>query len=253
MPEDHEAQTEFQDEAETETFAAIRAEEPTRIPLTRAATAAGLVVALGVAIAALGQGHSRRAPAVRIFGAPRTAAPSEQALPDFAGARSPVSGRITDRTAGISYDRLGGHWVQGKDVRRLAPALGSSEKTVMRAGTAEYAAAPLQPSLGNEPSGEVAANVAEEVVKSARFPANPVLTPFSPEQVPDGWMAGFQVGPSQGNWEIVVAAVFDTGLGRPAVLAVTVPKSQRALLPDIRAMLGSVRPEIQPVGRANRM
>lgn len=244
MPEEDIAQ----DEAETETFAAIRVEEPRHYPLARAAGAAGLVVLLGVAVAALGQGQPRRTPAVRA-----SAAPSEQALPDFLGARSPVAGRITDRTAGISYDRLGGHWIRGKDIRRLASALGSTEKTVMRAGTAEYAAAPLQPSMGSEPSGEVAANVAEEVIKSGRYPARPELMPYSPEEVPDGWMAGFQVGPSQGDWEVVVAAVLETGIGRPAVLVVTVPKAQRALLPDIRAMLRSVRPEIQPVGRANRM
>ena len=46
---------------------------------------------------------------------------------------------------------------------------------------------------------------------------------------------------------------FNTDLDRPGVVVVTVPRADGGLLPDIRAMLQSVRPEIHQVGRANRM
>lgn len=239
-------------EAETEAFPAVspRRRPWRRIsvgPVAMAAVAAGLIVAIGAGVV-LAAGQLHRPAAVRA-----SPTPSEQPLPEFAGKRSPVLARVIDRRAGLSYDRLGGGWTEGKDGRRLAQALGSPEQPVMTAGGAEYLVAPLQAGLGSSADQVMAANVAEEVIRSARYPAKPMLTPYSPEWLPGGWMAGFQVGSSQGDWEVVVAAVFDTGVGRPGVLVVTVPKARRSLLPDIRALAESVQPQIKPVGRAGRM
>jgi hypothetical protein len=161
----------------------------------------------------------------------------EQALPDFAGPSSPVMGRITDRAAGISYDRLGGRWSKGKDVRELAKALGSATKTAMRVGSAEYLAAHLQAGFGASAERETAVAVVEEIVRSARYPSRRSLTPYTPEHLADGWMAGFRVGSPGGGWEVVVAAVVGTG-----VLAITVPSADQAVLPDVRPLLRSIRP-----------
>jgi hypothetical protein len=177
-----------------------------------------------------------------------SAAGPDKAFPHYSGGRSLVLGRITDRTAGLSYSRLGGPWGYGQDGRALSAALGVNRKGpqltgIMTAGTAEYLSAPLPASLGRSATATAAQAVARSVIRAGSS-GEPTLLPYAVERLDGGlkgWLAGFEVRDGRAAGEIVAVAVVDTGAGRPGVLYVTVPKAEKAVRPDIRAIVKSLR------------
>jgi hypothetical protein len=213
-----------------------------------------IVVVLGVAAAAAFGGERGKGP--RPVPVPSAAAlvPSApggtagKAFPRYSGKKSPVLGRITDRAAGLSYSRLGGKWGYGQDGRRLSALLGVGRKGsqlrgIMQAGGAEYLSAPLQASLGRSATAAAAQAVARDIIRAGQL-REPVVLPYVVERLSGGirgWLAGFQVqsGPTDG--EIVAVAVVDTGAARPGILCVTVPRGDKSVRPDIRAIVLSLR------------
>jgi hypothetical protein len=225
-----------------------------------AVAGATVVVVLGVAAAAAAtafggvRGKATVPPPVPVSSAPAeppatpmsTTGPAK-AFPRYLGKRSPVRGRITDRTVGLSYSRLGGKWRYGKDGRGLSVALGVGRKGpqlkgIMEAGTAEYLSAPLPVALGRSATAAAAQAVASDVIRAGQTRA-PVVLSYAPERLTGvkGWLAGFQVQGGPADGEVVAVAVVDAGAARPGILYVTVPKAEAAVRPDIRALAQSLR------------
>ncbi|MGI8328868.1 hypothetical protein ACRYCC_02820 [Actinomadura scrupuli] len=213
------------------------------------------VVVLGVAAAAAFGGERNRGPvSAPVPSAPVPAVPSASPtpaalpFPRYPGGKSLAIGRIIDRKAHLSYSRLGGKWSLGQDRRKLATALGVSRKGpqlrgIMEAGRAEYLSAPLPASLGSSATPEAAQAVARKVIGTGQAKP-PTLRTYAAERLSGGlkgWWVGFQALTGSTDGEIVAVAVVDTGAARPGVFYVAVPKGDKTVRPDIRALVKSLR------------
>jgi hypothetical protein len=211
------------------------------------------VVVVGVAAAAAfggqGNGGPASAPVPSVPAVPSAGpTPLAKPFPRYPGTKSLVIGRIIDRKAHLSYSRLGGKWSLGQDPRKLATALGVSRKGpqlrgVMEAGRAEYLSAPLPATLGTSATPEAAQAVARKVIGTGQAKP-PTLRTYAAERLTgglQGWWVGVQALTGSTDGEIVAVAVVDTGAARPGVFYVAVPKGDKAVRTDIRALVKSLR------------
>jgi hypothetical protein len=249
----------------SEAGAAVRGDGESGMPLLRsqrsravliAVVGAVVVVVLGVAAAAAFGGERGKGPAsAQVSSAPgpgsatsKAAITPAKAFPRYPGGKSLVLGRIIDRTAHLSYSRLGGKWSYGLDGRKLSAALGVSRRGpqlrgIMEAGGAEYLSAPLPASVGRSATSAAAQALARNVIRAGQS-KEPTLRTYAVERLTGGltgWLAGFQVQSGPNDGETVAVALVDTGAARPGVLYVTVPRGDKTVRPDIRALVQSLR------------
>jgi hypothetical protein len=174
-------------------------------------------------------------------------------LPTFRGAGSKVIGRVANRTAGISYARLGPPWqakTTGDSSSRLE--INGKIKDYKHFWYASVAVEPLDPKL--EVSGAQRLRAAAELTGQA----------FVKELYSDdgtrkdlagaalmvdhhsGWVTAFRMTHTtdldrveKSQTEVVIAV--DTGRRLPAMVEITIPGNKNKLLPDINQVVRSLR------------
>lgn len=176
-------------------------------------------------------------------------------LPVFPGAGSRMSGRIIDRTTGISYARLGTPWHQLK--ARLSAEHSSGQevdgkiKDYKHSWYAAVYVGPLDPKLavaGPQRLRAAAELTGQEFVKSLYMGGGRRKDLAGAALTVDhrpGWVTAFRMTHTtdtdrveKGQTEVVVAV--DTGRRMPAVVEITIPSNKPQLLPDINHMVRSL-------------
>lgn len=176
-------------------------------------------------------------------------------LPVFRGPGSRVTGRIIDRSSGISYARLGTPW------RRLTSRLSSEHSSGQEVdGKVNdykhfwYAAVyvgPLDPKLdvaGPQRLRAAAELTGQDFVKSLYSTdgrrKDLAGTALTVDGHP-GWVTAFRMAHTvdtdrvqKGQTEVVVAV--DTGRRAPTVVEITIPVNKPQLLPDINHLVRSL-------------
>ena len=219
------------------------------------AAAAVIAVALLVAVLRPGAGDTdglaERGPGP----GPATVLPSEPA-PTTA---RPVTGRFTDRVAGLSYDVLPGEWKEWDrdSFNALRSTLGYYRITQEQAPNsqtywANVNSGPVAPLVAAR-DGDLAATArrAIDTLAIRYYPRHTRADVEQRELTVDGapaalvrYRAVFDPAASEGyaaRSEQVVVLVVDTGRDAPAVLYVSVPDTVRDLWPAIDPLLASVR------------
>lgn len=219
----------------------------------------------GVAWAGLlNDGGEPRPAAARALPATAGMPPSRSvaAFPQFAGTPSAVAGRVTDTGAGISWAKLGKPWnletlKSGGDFNNNLYVI--TDKFTFPGGkaanwTANVLSGVLRPDAKAHYTGPASlhaattAFVGNVIMQKQYFPGSIRRNFVSRPIAISGhraWMLGFTVSyhvPGvKATKDTDVAVLVDTGLGPPAVFAVSVPNDVNSLLPDITTELRSLR------------
>lgn len=220
------------------------------------AAAAVIAVALLVAVLRPGAGGEGEGLAGRAPGpGAATVLPSEPAPTT----PRPVTGRFTDRVAGLSYDVLPGEWREWDrdSFNALRSTLGYYRITQERAPNsqtywANVNSGPVAPTVAAR-DGDLAATARRAIGSLAGryYPRHTRADLVERALTVDGapaalirYRAVFDPAASEGysaRSEQVVVLVVDTGRELPAVLYVSVPDTVRELWPAIDPLIASVR------------
>ena len=176
-------------------------------------------------------------------------------LPVFPGTGSRVTGRITDRTIGVSYARFGPPWRQLTSGRSVDHSSGqemdAKVKDYKHFWYAAVYAGPLDPKLdvaGPQRLRAAAELTGQDFVKSL-YSADGSRkdlagAPLSVDRHA-GWITAFRMTHTtesdrllKSQTEVVVA--LDTGRREPAIVEITIPGNQPQLLPDINQLVRSL-------------
>lgn len=188
----------------------------------------------------------------------RPTGPPAGPLPVFKGTRSKVSGRITDRVAGLSYARFASPW------RR--PGILSNGHTSAQmidghgpGGEDDYwymevDCGPLAADLTHAATGPNALRAAAELyaqdwleyLYDGGFQRSELAGQSLTVGGRRAWLTAFRAthtdGPSRAmksQTEVIVAV--DTGRRRPGMLSIAVPANKNRLLPDVNLVVRSLR------------
>lgn len=176
-------------------------------------------------------------------------------LPHFSGEPSEHVGRIDDRSAGLSYVRLGRPWRDGVPFRTSGFTQGQYYITERYSGGAWQATIM---------SGRMTTQMPEYVgtyrwFRSAVAQATDVAGRYYPKrhrtleiasQPVDvdgrpGWLVAsrlyFREPGLRATSELMVVVAVDTGQADPGVLYVSIPNTENKHLPDVNALLSSLR------------
>jgi hypothetical protein len=173
-------------------------------------------------------------------------------LRPYAGKGSKVQGTVVDKTAGLSYAKLGAPW---KPKKGIGPHTGGLEYNVEKPKFAWLAGAYSAPmdSKYSAPVKAAGANglraAAELSAADVTFGDDDTLTPFAGQPRTVGgrkaWVAGYREhikNPYNGIAErTVIMIAVDTGRSVPGILEISIAKPAYRLLPDITALIKSLK------------
>ena len=190
-------------------------------------------------------------------------ASSNGGFPEFPGAPSAVTGRVTDSDAGVSWDRLGDPWTlepqkTGGDFNNNLFFI-TDRYTGTNGETGTWSANVLSGVLGPDSKASYAgprslkeaanAFITNVIMAKEYFPGSTRQDFTSHSLTVSGrraWLLGFRVNYRvkgvRATQDTDVAVLVDTGTGpSPAVFVVSVPNDVNDLLPDITAELRSLQ------------
>jgi hypothetical protein len=177
-------------------------------------------------------------------------------LPRYTGRSSPVTGRLTDRAAGISYARLGGAWGLPSTTQEPGVHGGTLSLRVRsrpeRYWTAVYGSGRLDPQLSYRYQGDRAlfqAALSQQDALTWMVPDSSYRDVVSEPLTVDGRRAcaltrPFTLGPGAQTSirnELQTLVLIDTGQQRPAFLFVDMPDPAQDHLPDVNHLISSIR------------
>ncbi|MBO3749127.1 hypothetical protein J5X84_23875 [Streptosporangiaceae bacterium NEAU-GS5] len=193
-------------------------------------------------------------------GTTKSTAPQAQTvpgLPTFQGTPSPVSGRLVDKTGGISVARLGGQWQMDSRTAYIQQTYGYSTRQYVSAGMttrgkpefAQIMTGPLPQALASRyTTPERLAPVLGAVVTQARntlFAKGNKVTKVAQQKIAraglPGLIAAFKIEADKEETTVVVAAVTPKGAQLPTIVYMQVPALKDNLLPDINTVFKSIR------------
>jgi hypothetical protein len=174
-------------------------------------------------------------------------------LPSFPGAGSTINGRITDRTAGVSYARFGPPWKRPKFLsgHTSAQEINSPKKDYKNFWYVAVYCGPLDPKYdrpGPQRLRAAAELVGQEFARELYSDGGDRKDLAGAPMTIDGhraWVTAFRMTRpnsdrvEKGQTEVVVAV--DAGRPRPAIVEVTVPSNQPAKLRDINQIVRSIQ------------
>ena len=182
-------------------------------------------------------------------------------LPKFPGTHTKALGRIDDAFAGLSYPKLGSPWqVPAKKSGMMQPGWSGQQIVVTEKHGNQIwygqlmtgLLGPAEQDIYKGPGTEHAATVAYEQGLEARlygFPheSKPIASQALdlPGQGGKGWLVSSELSYHRdgikATGEIVTVAIVDTGKKAPAVLFMSVPNTEKKLLPDINFVVESLK------------
>lgn len=197
---------------------------------------------------------------------PSASQPAPQGMADtplqkFPGAHSKAAGRIDDTFAGLSYPKLGAPWqVPAKKSGLVQPGWSGQQIVVTEKHGNQIwygqlmsgLLGPAEQDLYKGPGTEHETAVAYEQGLETRlygFPHN--SKPIASQaldlagQGGKGWLVSSELSYHRdgikATGEIVTVAIIDTGKKAPAVLFMSVPNTEKKLMPDINFVMDSLK------------
>lgn len=197
---------------------------------------------------------------------PSASQPAPQGMADtplqkFPGAHSKAAGRIDDTFAGLSYPKLGAPWqVPTKKSGLLQPGWSGQQIVVTEKHGNQIwygqlmsgLLGPAEQDLYKGPGTEHETAVAYEQSLEARLYGFPHQSKPIASQALDlsgqggkGWLVSSELSYHRNGikatGEIVTVAIINTGKKAPAVLFMSVPNTEKKLMPDINFVVGSLK------------
>jgi hypothetical protein len=204
--------------------------------------------------------------------APKTSVPSstpsraakspapQKPLEQFAGAHTPVAGRMTDTSAGLSYARFGKPWELPPQKGPMSESGFSSRQYVVteKSGTTPTWWGRLMSTMlssgdkslygGPGTERKTATQVAllyESRLYGFRHQTRQVASQSLTISGHKGWLVGYYLTyhrpKVKATGEICTVAVVDTGKARPGVLFMSIPDTNKKLWPDFNYVLHSLK------------
>jgi hypothetical protein len=177
-------------------------------------------------------------------------------LPAFSGTGSRITGRIVDRTSGVSYARFALPWRQLGS--RLSLAHTSGQEIDSKANDEKhfwYAAVYVGPLSPERDAGgpqrlraaaEISGQAFTEELYGHRGARKDLAGAALTVDHRPGWVTAFRMTHTdltdrveKSQTEVIVA--LDTGRRRPTIIEITIPGNQNRLLPDINQLVRSLR------------
>ena len=182
----------------------------------------------------------------------RPSGPPAGPLPTYHGTPSRVAGRIVDRAAGLSYPRFAPPWHRKDGVNRTGEEIDSKTNDEKHFWYVAVYAGPLRadydlpgPNRLRAAAELVAKEFGDADVEGGGTSKTIAGTAATIDHHP-AWIAAVRVTEPPGmpgpmKWRTEVAVAVDTGRRHPGVVEVQVPGNQERLLPDIGAVVRSLR------------
>jgi hypothetical protein len=184
--------------------------------------------------------------------------PAVPGLPAYEGTASPVAGRVTDPTGGISVAKLGGQWQLDSRTLHIQQTYGFNTRQYVSAGMttrgkpefAQVMTGPLPQSLAARyTSPDRLAPVIGAVMTQARqtlFAKGNKVTKVAQQKIArsglTGLLSAFKVEADKEETTVVVAALIPKGADLPTIVYMQVPELKDNLLPDVNTIFKSIRP-----------
>lgn len=181
-------------------------------------------------------------------------------LPKYSGPASPVTGVVTDQSAGITVPRLGGRWLVDQRGSLIRSTYGFTTRQFVKIGTdalgnpisAQIMTGPLGPTLTKwYTSPDELEPVIKAVVVNARkklFPEGNTVKKTAQQKVKVGdlpaELIAYEVTAGEAKTTLVVAAVA-TGNEVPSIVYMSVPGTGKSLLPDVNTVFKSIKSTTQ--------
>lgn len=180
------------------------------------------------------------------------------ALPHFPGSGSPVTGRITDRKAHISYAAFGSPWPGHATPKSARKWHGYTDGQVLKLDGGLYdtlLSGPLLDSLAPDYRGTSSLHVTAITATNHMFAyfadakrtnlATQPLHVRGPSGSHPGWLGAFKADYPHAKggvrWAVAVVAVVDTGHKRPALLYGVVDSTHASARVDLNHWIASLR------------
>lgn len=180
-------------------------------------------------------------------------------LPAFQGRHTRAAGRVLDRSAGVSYAKLGNPWRVPSSGSGLVERGFTTQRYVttekhgsqvwygqLMTGTLSDAQRHLYGGRGTE---QAAATALAQQFEARFYAIAHKRRELASQQLKvgnrKGWLVGFYVNYNKpgikATGEVVTVAVVDTGRQRPAVLFMAVPNTHKKLWPDVNFVIRSLK------------
>ncbi|HEU5157275.1 MAG TPA: hypothetical protein VFU43_09775 [Streptosporangiaceae bacterium] len=177
------------------------------------------------------------------------AGPPAGPLKRFPGRATRVVGKIVDRTAGLSYAKLGPPWKQTKGITHTAGIEWDVQKPKFHWWAGAYSDLLRDDFLAaaKGPNGLRAAAELDAAKWAKTYDGK--MIPIAGRALKisgrSAWLAGYRVL-TPGSWDKIperalVVVVVNSGRRVPAVFEVSMAKPKYQLLPDINTLVGSLR------------
>ncbi|WP_433347310.1 hypothetical protein ACQP25_29710 [Microtetraspora malaysiensis] len=176
-------------------------------------------------------------------------------LPRYSGKSSPVTGRLTDHAAGISYARLGGGWGAKDQLSHMYDSTLTlrQESRPERGWFALYGSARMNPELLYRYTGDnrlFQAALAQQDAYTWTYSDHTTYRDIVSQPLTidhrKAWVITRQetFGPNASTSiraDLRTVVLIDTGLERPAYLFVSMPDPAHDYLPDLNRLISSIR------------
>jgi len=190
---------------------------------------------------------------------PRAEPLPNRRLPTFQGRHTRAVGRVQDKSAGVSYARLGKPWRVPSSASGLVERGFTTQRYVkteehgsqlwygqLLTGTLSDAQRHLYGGRGTErPAATALAQQFEARFYTITHKRRDIASQELKVGGRRGWLVGFYVTYSKpgikATGELVTVAVVDTGRQRPAVLFMAVPNTHKKLWPDVNYVIRSLK------------
>lgn len=192
--------------------------------------------------------------------APAPSPPPQKPLEQFGGSHSPVVGRVTDTSAGLSYAKFGKPWeIPAQKSPMAEPGFTGRQDVVtekngstpiwwgrLMSTMLSSADKDLYGGPGTEQkTAEQLAMLYETRFYGFRHQTRQVASQSLTVNGHQGWLVGYYLTyhrpKMKATGEIFTLAVVDTGRARPGVLFMSIPDTQKKLWPDFNYVLHSLK------------
>lgn len=186
--------------------------------------------------------------------------PQQKPLEQFAGSHSPVAGRVTDTSAGLSYAKFGKPWEVAAPKSPMAAAgfTGRQDVVTEKNGSTPIWWGRLMSTMLNstdnglyggpgteQKTAEQLAMLYETRLYGFRHQTRQVASQSLTVSGHQGWLVGYYLTyhrpKVKATGEIFTVAVVDTGRARPGVLFMSIPDTQKKLWPDFNYVLHTLK------------